>query len=1149
MYKNYTALRCGIPSCVKPKLWRVMKLSFFICFVTCLQLSAASFAQKINLDKKNTPLREILNEIRRQSGYSILCDADILNTAKPVTVNVKNSSVEETLTKCFADQPFNYIIKEKTILVTPKPVADRVITASIDITGTVTDEKNLPLPGVTVKLAESQLAVSTNNNGSYKIKVPDEKAILLFSYIGYESQTIAVGDKKVINVQLKEQNSKLNEIVVVGYGSVKRTDLTGAVGSVNIADFAKAPVRSFEEALAGRVAGVQVSSQDGQPGSAINIIIRGANSLTQDNSPLYVIDGFPIENPENNAINPADIASIDILKDASATAIYGARGANGVVVITTKRGKSGKIQTAYSGNYALNQITKRMAVLSPYEFVRLQADINQAKADTTYLKNHTLDYYKGVSGINFQDKIFATRPTINQNISLSGGTETTRFSISGNIMNQDGIIINTGYDRYQGRFTLDHKFNDKFKIGLNFAYASLLQKGNSPSVNGVTSQTYLLYSVLGYRPVGYNGEEQAIEDNLFDPAISTTNDLRSNPYVTLQNEVRNNNTENVFTNGFLSYNIFPSLVLKISGGFTKNSLTAEAFNNSQTRSGASILGPNGSFRNDKTLDWLNENTLTYSQTFHRDHHLELLGGTTLSGRSFSSYGATVIGVPNESLGLAGLDEGTPTSVTAVASKSYLLSYYSRLNYSYRSRYLLTATIRADGSSKFSRANRWGYFPSFAAAWRLNEESWLMPLKSLSNLKLRASYGVTGNNRVTDFAYYSSLGFPIGASYSFQNATPSKGTYVTSLSNQDLKWESTKEIDGGLDIGFFNERLALTVDYYHKNTSNLLLNAQLPPTTGFSNAYKNIGEVQNNGWEFTLNTVNISTPDFSWSSSFNIAFNRNKVLSLTQNQEFMLTGVTWDQNYNNIPLYKAVIGGPIAQFYGLRFNGLYQVSDFDVTTNANGTVSYTLKAGIAGNGNSRAAIKPGDNKYVDLNGDQTINANDYTIIGNPNPKFIGGLNNTFTYKGFDLGVFLQFNYGNDIYNANRLIFETPLKTLNSNMNYFAVVADRWTPANPNTDISTLDGQGITSYNDRFVEDGSYLRLKTVQLGYTFPKKITDHLGIKALKIYVSGQNLYTWTHYSGFDPEVSIRNTALTPGFDYSSYPRPRTFTFGTNVTF
>src|SRR6218665_384684 len=1015
---------------------------------------------------------------------------------------------------------------------------------SIDISGTIVNEKGEPVPGATIKQVEGTASTATDNEGNFRIKVP-LRSKLQISSVGYKAQEITVETVRALKITLAEDVTSMNDIVVVGYGSVKRRDLTGSVGSVKMADFERAPVRSFDEALAGRVAGVQVTSQDGQPGSPVNIVIRGANSLTQDNSPLYVIDGFPIENPENNAINPADIASIDILKDASATAIYGARGANGVVVITTKRGRMGKPVVAYSGFYGINEITKRMDVLNPYEFVKLQKEINPTRTDTTYLKTRTLDDYRNIKGLSFQDLIFATRATQSHSVSLSGGNADTKYSLSANALNQDGIIINTGYRRYQGKFTLDQRISKAVRLGASLSYANMIQKGSSPSINGATSATYLLYGALGYRPVGYNNDEFDIENDLFDPAINTATDLRSNPYVSMQNEIRNNTTENIFINTFLTYQIIPSLMLKVTGGFTRNSLSAQAFNNSKTRSGASILGPNGSFRNDKSFDWLNENTLTYTKQA-KGHRFDIMAGMTVSGRSFDSKGASVVGVPNESLGLRGLDEGTPTAVVSGSSKSYLLSYYSRANYSYKSRYLLTATLRADGSSRFSPENRWGYFPSMAAAWRINEEKWLKWVKPLSNLKLRASYGITGNNRVTDFAYYSSLGFPIAASYSFNNATPNNGTYVNSLSNRDLKWESTKELDLGIDIGFFNQRIELAVDFYRKNTSDLLLNAQLPPTTGFGTAFKNIGEVQNRGLEFSLNTVNVSTGNFKWSTGFNIAFNSNKVLGLTQNQEFILTNVTWDQNYNNIPLYKAIIGSPIAQLYGLKFDGLYQLSDFDIET-VGGVTTYALKDGIAGNGNSRTAIRPGDNKYTDLNGDGTINQNDYTIIGNPTPKFIGGFVNSFEYKGFDLSVFLQFCYGNDVYNANRLIFETP-KSLTGNLNYFEVVANRWTSDAPNTEISKLDGQGIVSYNDRFVEDGSFLRLKTISLGYTFDKAICKKIGFQNIKLFASAQNLLTITNYNGYDPEVSVRNSALTPGFDYSSYPRPRTITFGINVS-
>lgn len=1145
MYKNFTVFGYGMPSCTS-KLWRVMRLSFFICLVAFMHVRASSVAQKISLEKKGASLQETLSDIRKQSGFSVLCDAQIFDYAKPVYVKLSGVPIEEALKRIFDGQPLKYLLSERTILI--RYEKNEQIQGTITITGKVTDDKNMPLPGVSVVVENTRIATSTKDNGFYSLNVPNEKAVLLFSSVGFSSQKKVVGANTVINVQLQQENSRLNEVVVVGYGTVLKKDLTGAVGSVKMEDLQKAPVRSFEEALAGRIAGVQVSSSDGQPGVSSNITIRGSNSITQNNSPLYVIDGFPIENPDNNAINPAEIESIEVLKDASATAIYGARGANGVIIITTKRGKIGMPTITYNGYYGFQKNVNEMELMNAYEFVKLQNELNPVNAQQNYFDNgRTLESYRSETGVNWQDRLLRTAPMQNHYLAINGGTAGTRYSISGSIIDQDGVILNTGFNRYQGRVVLDQNINDRFKIGTNLNYSGTSTSGSIVSDSyGSLSTLSLIYSVWAYRPVSGTGSNDDLVDQLYDPAIDANNDLRANPVITAENTYNRRNVNSIVANAYAEYSFTKNLKLRISGGINRYDQVVNIFNNSLTPLGNPNSpqgkgGPNGSVTNNRITDLLNENTLSYNRTFAKNHKLNIVGGFTMQQTSFNNFGALALQVPNETLGVSGLDEGVASSITSLTSKNRLLSALARVNYSFKDKYLLTASFRSDGSSKFAAGNKWSYFPSGSIAWRISKENFMKDLTFLSDAKIRTSYGITGNNRVSDFAYLATLTLPNSAVYPFNNGI-NKGAIKTALGNQNLKWENTSQLDLGIDLSFLKDRISFTADYYRKTTYDLLLNAGLPPTAGLPSAFKNIGRVKNDGFEFTIGTKNISTDQFSWSTDFNIAFNRNRILELTENQESILTNIAWDAGYVNTPLFIGKINQPIAQFYGYIWDGVYQYSDF----NRSPSGVYSLKDNVTTNGNTRASIQPGDIKYRDLNGDGVVNADDRTVIGNPNPDFTGGLSNNFKYKNFDLNIFFQWSYGNDIFNANRLVFEGSTRL---DQNQYASFIDRWTPDNQTNEMFRVGGAGPFAYSSRVVEDGSYLRLKTVSLGYTLPANLAKKINLKSLRVYSSAQNLFTWTAYSGPDPEVSVRNSALTPGFDYSAYPRASTVTFGLSATF
>lgn len=1068
--------------------------------------------------------------------------------------------------------------------------------SQITISGTIKDNKGESLPSVSVKLKGAPIATSTDIQGKYSIKVPNEQAVLVFTYIGFASQEATVGKRTRIDLTLKESANSLNEVIVTGYGEQKKRDITGSVGIVNVQELQKAPVKSIDDALAGRVAGVQVTSPDGQPGSNANITIRGVGSVTQSSAPLYVIDGFPQEDANFNSINPAEVQSIEVLKDASATAIYGARGSNGVIIITTKRGTSAKPTINYTGYYGIQQPTKIMELMSPYEFVRLQNDINPYYANAYYFTNgKTLESYKNVKGIDWQDLTFNNAPAFqNHYLSVSGRSNKTAYTVSGSYNNQDGLIIKSGFQRYQGRFTLDQNINDKLKVGVNVNYANTKSYGQIPSSQNVPAGQVInnanwnyMVNVWTYRPIlGSNSsnDNNFIYNDLLDndPNDGGVANSRVNPYISTLNEVNERSATTLTPNSYLEYKIYKDLTFRATAGANIVNSESYQFHNSLTNSGSplttygQIYGVNGSRSNSNTYSFLNENTLTYNKSINSNNTINALVGFTTQINKVNSYGFSASNLPSESLGINGLGQGTPYTVSSGASSSAMQSVLGRVNYTLTDKYLFTASFRADGTSKFYPTHRWGYFPSGAFAWRLSNEKFIKRITWIDDAKLRLSYGTTGNNRVSDFAYLSQLtsnsgGTTSGSFYSF-NETNVYNTIVSTMANANLKWETGVQSDVGLDITLFKNRINFIFDYYKKVTKNLLLNASMPYSTGFASAYINIGKVSNDGLEFSLNTTNIQTRAFTWTTNFNISFNRNRLLALTSGQESLQTVRAFDASVASIPDYIAKVGQPVAQFYGYKADGMYQLSDFYKIPNGANGYYYVLKEGNAyygtknsissPNTNTATSVQPGDPKFKDINGDGVIDAKDYTAIGNPYPIHFGGISNNFSYKNFDLNIFFQWSYGNDIINANRLKMEGGTSAPQSgssltanlgnvNTNQYATYADRWTPENPTNLYPRVNAlaTGLRAYSDRVVEDGSYLRLKTIQLGYNLPKKWIQRVGVTNARVYVSAQNLITFTKYTGPDPEVSTYSDSnLTPGFDFSPYPRTKVVTIGASIS-
>jgi len=1040
---------------------------------------------------------------------------------------------------------------------------------SVTVKGKVTDDLG-PVAGATVyedgKLSNG---VVTGGDGSYTITVPGN-ATIIFSCLGYADQKESVAGRSEINVKMSESTESLAaaEVVSVGYGSVARRDLTGSVGKVNMTEISKNTTMNFDQALAGRVAGVVVATSDGSVGAEASITIRGNNSLTQSSAPLYVIDGFPTESSFATSLNPADIESVDVLKDASASAIYGARGANGVIVITTKKGAPGKPKVAFSASWTGGKIAKKQDLLNAYEFVRLHEEYVNHRSYAITTNTFYYDYdesgvlqpwiysladYENVQGVDWQDMIYRNALTQNYNVSISGGSKDAgnTYNISLSALDQDGILVNSNFSRYSAKINFSQKITDKINLDIIANYSRSTTRGSQPTASNSQTvvTTYLLYSVWGFRPVRplrYGPIDDDFINSLVDEEVSTTEGFRFNPVASVNNEYRRRVIDYVNGSAALTYMILPSLKLRVSGGYNLNKVTNEQFMNSKTSTGhpASPLGwgVNGQIGYTDRSEWLNENTITYDNTFGLDHSFQALAGVTFQGSDERYQGVKATHIQAEELGLEGMNTGDYQSIKPYRYEWTMMSFLARFNYNYRHKYYATASFRADGSSKFPKKNRWGFFPSASVAWTFSNEPWLKT-SWFNNGKLRFSWGQTGNNRTTTpYDYYSQItttpGSPESLDY-VRDGVIVSGYYPDNMSNPNLKWETTEQYDLGIDLAFLDNRISLTGDIYQKNTYDLLLQATLPASSGYTEAMINVGSMRNRGLELTLNAVPVRVRGFEWNATINFGMNLNTVLELAMDQTTLQSKVSWNQTYYSQVPYVTKLNMPTGLMYGFIYLGTYKDDEFNNGTSLKEGIPYLSSV-------ARANIRPGDPKYKDINNDGIIDDNDRTVIGIGQPLHTGGINNTFSYKGIDLSIFFNWSYGNNVLNANRLVFENYEGT---QLNQFGSMRNAYSARNPDSDVPAAGAVGMNVFSSRVVEDGSFLRLKTLTLGYTIPSKYLQKIKMSSARVYLTGENLWTITNYSGADPEVSTRNSVLTPGFDWSAYPRAIQMTGGISLTF
>lgn len=1043
------------------------------------------------------------------------------------------------------------------------------------VTGRViSDSTREGLGGVSITIQGTGTSTATNAEGRYTITVPQTgRTVLVFTSIGYLPVETTVGNNSTVDVTLATSaGTALSDVVVVGYQTIRRRDLTGAVSSVNARQIKDVPLSSAAEVLQGRLAGVQVISAEGAPGADIIVRVRGGGSITQDNSPLYIVDGVQVDNALS-IIAPQDIASVDVLKDASTTAIYGARGANGVVNITTKSGRSGKTQVSYTGSAGWREVTKTMPVLSPYDFVLWQYERSRGSstdsssfASTYGTTWDTLQNYKNVPAVNWQEEVFGRKASFqNHNVSLNGGNAATSFNVSLTANKEEGVQIESGFERKLANFKLDHRISDKVRAGINVRYLDQDVRG-AGTTNSGTRTTNRLRHTINYRPFELARPGFGIDD--FDEALYLASAGATNPILLTQAEYRHQKTRATYLTGNITITPFRNVTFRSTIGYDLTNIRQSLFYSKITGTARQFASLPVASIGDQSLSNLNNsNTLQYSLSKYKGHHdiSVLVGqeivekkGTSnfLETRYFPADISSEKAFANMGLGSAPAGSAQPLPTSGIAGPYRLSSFFGRANYAYDDKYLATFNLRSDRSSKFNPENGSLVFPSASVAWRFSRENFMSGATWINDAKLRFGYGAVGNDRINDFLYLQL--YNVSGQYAF-NHSISPGFATTALANPTLRWEKNITRNLGLDLSLFKNRLQITIDAYKNTADDLLLSAQIPATTGYTNQLQNIGATSNRGLEFQLTATVFQKKDFNWNSSFNIAFNKNRVESLGGPTQ--ITRNSGWQGSDGVDDYLVKVGEPIGLMYGFVTDGFYSIDDFNYNAT---TAVYTLKPGIAVNG-VYGAPQPGTLKWKDLDGDGVITADkDRQVIGNANPKFTGGWNNSFTYKNFDASVFVNFVVGNDIYNANKLEWTDGAFP---NLNTLDIVKDRFTYINPSNGQRVTDPKELASLNANAkiwapvrvqrwwlhswaVEDGSYLRFNNLTLGYTLPKSLTDRAKISNLRIYGTVNNLGTITNYSGFDPDVTARRSdPLTPGVDFAAYPRSRTWVFGVNLTF
>ncbi|MBL0738257.1 TonB-dependent receptor [Flavobacterium sp. GN10] len=1009
--------------------------------------------------------------------------------------------------------------------------------------GTVVDAiTNQPIIGASVNIKGTTHGVVTDTEGKFYFQTGQKfPYTLIVSYIGYKKLEIIV-EKNPVIINLKEERQELDELVVVGYGTQKRKDITGSVASVPKANLSQV-TSSADNLLRGAVAGVVVTQSSGRPGASSSVRIRGGNSITAGNEPLYVVDGILIYNDNSNSgagvtyagatvnvlstINPADIESIEVLKDASATAIYGSRGANGVVIITTKKGTKGQDNISYQGYFGFQNISKKLKLMNASEWASLRNDVQASIGQAPSFSPAQIEALKTSGNYDWQSAAFVTAaPVQNHNLSFSGGDEKSRYAISAGYFDQDGIVLGSDFKRISLRANYERNYSQKFKFGVNANYTNSIANGVGTNGGAAAGRNpNPLVSVVLTAPVVPIKNADGSYNVTNNPYATSVNGYVPNPINDLDNTTNETKLNRILTSLFGEYKFNKELTAKVavSGDVLNTKQNYYAPSNTTTGAGTKGLASIGERLVSSVL---NENTLNYNTHFGEDHKFSALGGYTLQYTKGEVVNAGAQTFVNDANTYNAIQDGVPVKPYSDAYESVLKSWLARVNYSYKGKYNFTLSGRADGSSRFGSESLWGYFPSAGFSWNITDEEFANNIKGVTEAKLRITAGTTGNQEIGNYLPLASMG---SVNYSF-GGTLYTGLAPTRLANPDLKWEKTNQYNVGLDLSLLDRKINFVFDVYYKKTKDLLINVPVPLSSGYATVLQNIGGVENKGFEVGLTTENIKTKNFAWNSNIVFSLNRNKVTEIGNGVNEFFPVVPNGSLLQQQPVIVKV-GLPLGTFWGYKTNGIFQTQE---------EVNTQPKI------NSLANTKVGDRKYVDTNGDGVITALDKGNLGTSQPKFVGSFSNTVSYNDFDLNFSFQGAYGGKIFNA--LNQQLEISTLGTNA--AATLNDRWTPTNPSNEIPRASSSPLGIVSERYVEDASFLRLKLITLGYTLPKSVSKKLGTKSVKVYISAENLITWTKYTGYDPEVSsYEQNNLYPGIDFGSYPNSKTFISGLNVTF
>jgi len=977
------------------------------------------------------------------------------------------------------------------------------------IKGEVNNEEGEPLIGATVRAKGSTQGTLTDSEGQFEIVIPNNINTLIISYIGYEEQEINIEDQTEVSITLNASVSSLEEVVVVGYGTQRKKDLTGSITSLEADSYENQPVNRVDQILQGRTPGVNVTNTSGAPGGAVSIRIRGANSINGNNDPLYVVDGFVGADFRN--VNPSDIESIQILKDASATAIYGSRGANGVVLITTKSGRAGEPKLSFTARFITSEVLDTWDLLDAASFAEIANERNAALGSSIPFTEAEIEEFRRTGGTNWQDQLLRRGNGQEYQLDYSGGNESITYFISGNFFDQEGIIVNSDFQRYSLRTNIKANLSDKLTADLKVNF--IRRENNNTSGSGNTSGP--IAGALAWAPTTPVRDANGVL-TLRDPISS----IKANPLELAQNDnIRENNTANA--NGYFRYEFIEGLSLNVGFGIRYGNEQLKNFSR-----GSISDNPSASRGSFETIFLQNTNTLNFQRVFNDVHNLDVTAVVEHQSLQTDEFRTDATGLQFPELRFDNITLANSLSSFANKEQQNIRSYIGRINYAYDDKYILTAAIRADGSSKFRGDNQFGYFPSVALGWRISEETFLRESDLIDDLKLRASYGQTGSQAIPVFGTITSFQTStFAAGTSFQNGQVTPGIIIGNPGNENLKWETTEQYNVGIDFQIFDSRLGIVADYFVKNTTDLLLEEPLPDYSGGGSIFRNLGEVENTGFEFAINAMVFETPDFTWSTSFNASFLTNEVVNIGDREQIFVDGDA-GAGITNLPEGILVPGRSLSNYYGLRYLGVWQVGE-----------------------ESQAAVfgaRPGDSRYEDLNGDGVIGGDDYQIIGTGLPDQIYGWNNTFTYKNFVLNVFFNAMRGYDKWNFT--YGEAIRASADAREITHSDILNRWSPSNSNSDIPAFSETDVSELqSSRFVESGNFIRLKNLSLAYNLPETLIP--GIRG-SIMVSANNLLTITDYRGIDPETfSNRGPSDARGADGGSYPNAKIWTFGINIIY